>query len=658
MDLSIIIVNYNVQFFLENCLNSVFQALQNMDAEVIVVDNNSVDGSLKMLEEKFPQVKLIANKDNLGFSKANNQAIKEAKGEIVLLLNPDTVVEENTFEVCLEIFKNNPKVGGLGLKMLDGKGNFLPESKRGLPTPSVAFHKIFGLSALFPKSRIFNKYHLGYLSKDEDHEIEILSGAFMMIRKKVLDEIGLLDELFFMYGEDIDLSYRITQSGYINWYTSKTSIIHYKGESTKKSSINYVFVFYKAMAIFAKKHFSQKNARLFSLLIHLAIYFRAGLALATRFIKHFVLPVFDFIILISAIYWFKDYYEGNVKFTEGGAYPSEVETYGIPIISLFYLFSLFINGGYSIPTKFSSIVKGVFSGSLLLLISYSLLDENYRFSRAIILFSILWSLFTIPLYRYLFHLIGFRKIKQNKAQRIAIVGKKDEINRIKRFLNDTLIDPEVTITINATNEDDGDEYTAKLNQLLDIVEIYQINEIIFCSKDLSAKSIIQIMGKIVDEKVNFKIAPPESLYIIGSNSIESSGDYYIIGSNAIVKPVNQRNKRLLDFSFAILLLLLSPILLIFNSNIINYYSNLIHVLGGKLSLVGFNSIFQLEDPQLKIKKGILTPLDLHDKNTFDEHNVERLNFQYARDYKVNLDIEIILKNLSSLSRKVNIQNPE
>jgi GT2 family glycosyltransferase len=229
MDLSIIIVNYNVQFFLENCLNSVFQAIHNIEAEVIVVDNNSVDGSLKMLKEKFPEVKLIANKDNLGFSKANNQAIKEAKGEIVLLLNPDTVVEENTFEVCLEIFKNKPKVGGLGLKMLDGKGNFLPESKRGLPTPSVAFHKIFGLSALFPKSKIFNKYHLGYLSKDEDHEIEILSGAFMMIRKKVLDEIGLLDELFFMYGEDIDLSYRITQNGYINWYTSKTSIIHYKG---------------------------------------------------------------------------------------------------------------------------------------------------------------------------------------------------------------------------------------------------------------------------------------------------------------------------------------------------------------------------------------------------------------------------------------------
>ena len=271
MKLSVIIVNYNVQYFLENCLNSVFSSSKEIDFEVFVVDNNSVDGSLKMLEEKFPQVKVIANKDNRGFSVANNQAIKEAKGDYVLLLNPDTVVEENTFKVCCNFMDLHPKSGGLGVKMLDGKGNFLPESKRGLPTPAVAFYKIFGLSALFPKSEKFGQYHLGHLSKEENHQIEILSGAFMMMRKSVLDEIGLLDENFFMYGEDIDLSYRITQAGYTNHYLADTQIIHYKGESTKKSSINYVFVFYRAMAIFAKKHFSNKNAQLFSTLINFAI---------------------------------------------------------------------------------------------------------------------------------------------------------------------------------------------------------------------------------------------------------------------------------------------------------------------------------------------------------------------------------------------------
>ena len=261
MKLSIIIVNYNVKHFLEQCLKSVEKALISLDSEVIVVDNNSVDGSVKMIKDKFPTVKLIANNQNTGFSVANNQAIAVANGSYILLLNPDTVVQEDTFTKCISFMDKHQDAGALGIKMFDGKGNFLPESKRGLPTPSVAFFKIFGLSTIFPKSRLFGKYHLGYLSENQNHKVDILSGAFMMIRKKVIDEIGALDETFFMYGEDIDISYRITKAGYNNYYFSESNIIHYKGESTKKSSINYVFVFYKAMIIFAKKHFSKKHIK-------------------------------------------------------------------------------------------------------------------------------------------------------------------------------------------------------------------------------------------------------------------------------------------------------------------------------------------------------------------------------------------------------------
>ena len=184
MKLSIIIVNYNVKHFLEQCLKSVEKALISLDSEVIVVDNNSVDGSVKMIKDKFPSVKLIANKQNTGFSVANNQAIAEAKGEYILLLNPDTVVQEDTFTKCISFMDEHQDAGALGIKMFDGKGNFLPESKRGLPTPSVAFFKIFGLSTIFPKSRLFGKYHLGYLSENQNHKVDILSGAFMMIRKK------------------------------------------------------------------------------------------------------------------------------------------------------------------------------------------------------------------------------------------------------------------------------------------------------------------------------------------------------------------------------------------------------------------------------------------------------------------------------------------
>ena len=246
MELSIIIVNYNVEFYLEQCLLSVYKALHNVSGEVIVVDNNSVDGSIEMLTEKFPQVTLIANKDNVGFSTANNQGINVSKGKYVLLLNPDTVVEENTFRLTVDFMNENEDAGGLGVKMIDGTGTFLPESKRGLPTPKVAFYKIFWLAKLFSKSKKYGAYHLSFLDKDEIHKVDVLSGAFMLMRKKTLDKVGLLDETFFMYGEDIDLSYRIQLGGYENYYFPKTQIIHYKGESTKKGSLNYVFVFYNA----------------------------------------------------------------------------------------------------------------------------------------------------------------------------------------------------------------------------------------------------------------------------------------------------------------------------------------------------------------------------------------------------------------------------
>ena len=654
MKLSIIIVNYNVQYFLENCLNSVFQALKSIEAEVFVVDNNSVDGSLSMLKTKFPQVKLIANKENQGFSKANNQAIRQAKGELVLLLNPDTVVEENTFEVCLNFFNQNQKAGGIGVKMLDGKGHFLPESKRGLPTPKVAFYKIFGLSSLFPKSKLFGKYHLGHLSKNENHNVEILSGAFMMIRKSVLDDIGLLDESFFMYGEDIDLSYRITQSGYTNHYLADTSIIHYKGESTKKSSINYVFVFYRAMAIFAKKHFSHKNAQLFSRLINLAIYLRAGIAVFTRTVKHFVLPLLDMALLFSGIYFFKAYYEKEIKYTAGGAYPEEVETYGIPIILLVYLVSFLLNGAYTIPTKFKSIIRGAASGTLAILIFYSLLNENYRFSRAIILFTVSWSLIAIPLLRYALHLIGLRKLEKIKAQRIAIVGKTKELKRIGNFLKNTIIPPELVVNINSAEKELTDDIsiTGKLYQLQDIVEIYKVNEIIFCAKDLSSAEIIHQMSSLKRKDLDFKIAPSESMYIIGSNSIENSGEFYLLETDSLLKAVNQRNKRLLDCLISLFFIIVSPLLVWFVSQKAGFFKNLFNVLSGQISFVGFYTTERINDPELKIKKGILHPQDIYDNLTMNEETRKQINLNYGRKYELTTDLEVIFKNIRELGRSV------
>ncbi|MDE6105963.1 MAG: glycosyltransferase family 2 protein, partial [Bacteroidales bacterium] len=258
MKLSIVIVNYNVCSFLEQCLRSV-QRSQGVDyrrdMEVWVVDNASVDESVAMVKSRFPWVRCIENRENVGFAKANNQAIAQSTGDYVLLLNPDTVLEENTLAVCLAFMDAHPEAGGLGVRMLDGNGRFLPESKRGLPTPETAFYKMTGLARLFPHSKRFARYYMGHLSEFKTWEVDVLSGAFMLMPKRVLDEVGYLDETFFMYGEDIDLSYRITQGGYKNYYLADTRIIHYKGESTKKGSLNYVRVFYKAMEIFVAKHF-------------------------------------------------------------------------------------------------------------------------------------------------------------------------------------------------------------------------------------------------------------------------------------------------------------------------------------------------------------------------------------------------------------------
>lgn len=273
MKISVIIVNYNVKYYLSQCLYSLRHALYGIDAEVIVVDNNSKDGSVTYLKQVHPWVRYVEAGCNLGFSKANNLAIRESRGEFVLLLNPDTVVGEHVISDALRFMDIHPKAGGVGVRMLNADGSDAMESRRGIPTPSAAFWKMAGLCRRYPTNHRFARYYMSWLSWDRPAQIEIMSGAFCMVRKQVLDEVGLLDEDFFMYGEDIDLSYRIVKGGWENWYLP-LRILHYKGESTQKTSFRYVTVFYKAMLIFVRKHF-RHFSRLMFLPLQLAIYLKA-----------------------------------------------------------------------------------------------------------------------------------------------------------------------------------------------------------------------------------------------------------------------------------------------------------------------------------------------------------------------------------------------
>lgn len=519
MKLSIIIVNYNVRYFLEQCLNSVQKAVSNIDAEIFVVDNNSKDDSVEMVEKNFPTVKIIANKINLGFSKANNQAIELAKGEYILLLNPDTVVEEDAFSKCIEFMDKNSDAGGLGVKMIDGNGVFLPESKRGLPTPSASFYKIFGLSTLFPKSKLFSKYHLGYLKPDKINEIEILSGAYMWMRKSVLDKVGVLDESFFMYGEDIDLSYRIIKAGYKNYYFPETKIIHYKGESTKKGSLNYVFVFYNAMIIFSKKHFAQK-AKAFSFFINIAIYIRAILAITTRVIRYFSLPLIDIVLMILML--------GILNFIKPYiGFPNRIElsnSFGIMnilLVFISYLFGLILSKSYSSTINISRTYFGLLIGTFLFFGINTLFPIEHSFSTKFISTIALGMFLFIPTSRILLHYFNKLKVQKDNKKTILINGDADFINNLKNQLIKMYSNVDVFAVKTSNLYENGDEsvYVGKSYQLNDIAEIYYVTDVFFSSNNVTYKQIINFMDNSKNNFTEFKISLNNNC-IISSKNVE------------------------------------------------------------------------------------------------------------------------------------------
>ncbi|MBP6978030.1 MAG: glycosyltransferase [Lentimicrobiaceae bacterium] len=652
MKLSVIIVNYNVRYFLEQCLLSVRKAIAELDAEVFVVDNNSVDSSAQMVREKFPGVILIENNENIGFARANNQAIIRSQGEYVLLLNPDTVVEHDTFSKIVTFMDSHLDAGGLGVKMVDGNGKFLPESKRGLPTPAVAFYKIFGLSKLFPRSKRFGKYHLGYLDKDEIHPVDILSGACMLIRKTVLDRIGLLDETFFMYGEDIDLSYRITQAGYRNYYFPKARIIHYKGESTKKSSVNYVRVFYQAMAIFARKHFSRQHASLFSLLINLAVYFRAFIALLARFLKSIFLPLLDAGLIYLGIYVIKTYWEENIIYLDGGHYPIELVAVAIPVYVLIWLIAVFLSGGYDRPIRPNRIYRGIFFGTITILVIYSLLPETYRYSRALILLGALWAIIIMTLIRYMLHLSGARnfRIKQYTGRRYVIIGEKEEANRVLDLLRRATPDPGFIGLVNVRKEiNSGQGFIGNIEQINDIISIYRIEEVIFCAKDISAQEIIDQMTGLHNTQVEYKIAPPESLAIIGSHSISTSGDPYIIDINSVDKPGNRRTKRVFDLLTSPLLLASLPVSIFIVRKPLLFIRNCFLVFFGRYTWIGYSTENHAATTHLpKLRKGVLNPTDIFKNPSFDTQTIYRLNLLYARNFSLANEFTILYRGFRRL----------
>jgi len=650
--LSVIIVNYNVCYFLEQALLSVQRAARRLGepVEVFVVDNNSADNSVAMVRARFPEVILLENKDNPGFSKANNQALRLATGQYQLLLNPDTLVEEDTFRLCCAFMDEHPRCGGLGVKMLDGQGRFLPESKRGLPTPAVAFYKIFGLAWLFPKSRTFGRYHLGFLDPDQAHEIEVLSGAFMLLRQAALAEVGLLDEDYFMYGEDIDLSYCLTRGGWQNWYFPGTRIIHYKGESTKRTSVNYVFVFYRAMVIFAQKHFAPGQAGLFSKLINGAIWLRAGAAVAQRLATAAAPALLDAGLLYAGMYALKVYWENNHRFVRQ-YYPPQYMLVAVPLYIVGWLTATWLSGGYDRGARPGRIVRGIVVGTLLISAVTNFLD-NWRFSKALILLGGTWAVAALVGRRLFSHWLrhGNLHLSEPQAKTLALVGSPAETQRARQLLAAAQVPANIIGYVAPTALSQAapplPDYLGTTAELPELVRLYGLNELIFCGQDLSVSEIISLMRSLPPQPaVAYKILPEGSQYIIGSSSKDAPGDYYTLDTTLrLHQPAQRRTKRLLDLVASLVFGLATPVLLWGLRRPSGLLPHCWQVLRGRRTWVGLRYTPGTAGPP-----AVLSPADVAGATVpLPAATRQRLEFLYAKDYEPELDLRVLWRGWRGL----------
>lgn len=635
MQLSVIIVNFNVKYFLEHCLLSVRRACRNISAEIIVIDNNSHDGSVEMIRHRFPEITLIANTDNPGFAKANNQGVAIARGTYILYLNPDTIVPEDCFEKCIQYMDTHPEAGALGCRLIDGKGVFLPESKRGFPSAQVAFFKISGLSALFPKSSFFNRYHLGHLSANTIAEVDVLVGCFMWCRRSVIEKVGSFDETYFMYGEDIDLSYKISSAGYKNIYFPHTTVIHYKGESTKKGSLNYVKMFYQAMIIFAKKHFKHSQKGLFIFLIQAAIYIRAILALFIRIFEIIKLPLLDILIMLGSLHWVKSFWIENVKTTTQYADSLLYNFFGVYI--LIWITSLYFNGTYDTPFKFTRLLRGMLIGAILSLALYGLMPESMRFSRGITVLSSLLATLAMLSLRKVLQYLGISSLQSDLSphHRVLLVGTDTEIQEINTLLQKAHLEKNIVGHV-SPNSEYSEAQLGHIAQLPKLISKLSIREVIYAQGQADFKLIIDSM-QAVGPSPEFKIHSIHTDSIIGSNSKHSAGDLYTTDVQfSITSDASRRNKRMADILLAILLLILFPAWIFKVRNSLTSLRNILQVLSGQYTLVGYNN------PHLPGSKPFLIPICSRE-DALADHTYHKIEWLYAKHYNVWHDFQIVWK---------------
>ncbi|NCI47844.1 glycosyltransferase family 2 protein [Sediminibacterium soli] len=629
--LSIVIVSYNVRYFLEQCLYAVANASAGMATETIVVDNHSSDNTIGYLSARFPSVTWIANDHNPGFAKACNQGLQYCSGDYVLFLNPDTLVAEQSLRLCVAYLEGHPQTGAVGVPMIDGRGRFLPESKRAFPSPLASLYKLTGLAALFPRSGYFNRYALGDLDEDTTGRVEVLAGAFMICRKKTLAITGGFDERFFLYGEDIDLSFRIGKAGWENHYFTGTRIVHFKGESTGGQQADYVRHFYRAMLLFFDKHYSNTGAKRYRPAIRLAIALRAALSFAVRITRPLLLPLADTLLLFLA---FRLVSAGWIRFARQGVdFHVPFIGYALPLFSLVFVMTAGFAGIYDRRYRASKTVSALFAGCICTLALYALLPEQLRFSRAVVLGgaslgSALVFFSRITLFRSLHGWLGYEPAKAAGRLVICAPGTRPAM--------ESMLNKPATEAIHYA--------PAGINSegLLAMSRQTHSRELVFCTGDISLEACMRHMQALSKKGLRFLFHSAGSSSIVGSDWRSASGRTIPVAMQyAIAQPLQQRMKRVTDIVLSVLFLLTAPAHAIIHPNAMQLLANTIKVLSGEATWIGYQTACETLPP---LRRSIIS----HNKHPSPAWRLSA-DAWYAFDYAWWQDIFMVFSRYYQLA---------
>lgn len=639
-DISIVIVNYNVKDFLLECLRSVENSTGGLNVETIVVDNDSKDGSVEFLKPLFPNVKFISLKENVGFGRANNIGFKESKGKYILILNPDTILEETTLSTMYDYMEKHGEVGISGCKVLNSDGSFQPACRRGFPTPWASFSKLFGLQKLFPGSKLFGKYNQTFRSVDETYYIDAVIGAFMFCRREVIEQTGGFDPDFFMYGEDIDLCFRAHKAGWKIAYVHSCSIIHYKGESTRRSSINDVKHFYNAMEIFTKKHYSRSF--LFLIFLRLGIFLRSVIAYLSRYRQDIALILYDLAAIngsmLLASYVWRDRFFAFPDY----AYPTVFIVVSVVLAVSMTAIGEYFEGEHTARRSFFGLMISFF-----ILSSLTYFFKEYAFSRGVLLLTIGFTTVLTSLMRL--GLSVYEKTAGRQSdRRIALVGINNQTEKIIQSLQSAdIINADIVGMIGMRDDYPPNKSNIPMLGSIDylerIISDKQIQDVIITDPNLKKYELIKILGRVSKSRVRFHVSSEYEEFVASKIAADISGEQPAAFKYNLTKLRYMMAKRLIDIGASIFLLTIGlPVLYLLVHDKAKHIRNLWLALRGKYSIVG---LYPVDDQISAGKTGLTGIAHISRPERLSKEAIRSLNTYYIQNFTLSLDLDIILKQI-------------